>query len=590
MSNLPVEISKNILYHLDTPDLKQCQLTGQYWHTPATELLYHFVRLEQRYQLDLFMQAVKNEPSLGLLVKKIHIHFSKYESSVKDHHFIDFVINFCPNLVFISIPHHDPPHYVQLINAGYLGKLKYLEEIALPIKRSDTLKYYNCATLAFSKSIKTLELRDTIELTRDSRFRLFTDDFIWLRDELHHFTKLEKLSVVHHSNEGLIGINDIIDTCHTLKHLITTFVTSDPVESEDTPLNIPSIQPSLHIKIFEGHYTVLDHQDSVKYLMCKFPKLQKLKLTNQSFDFFGKSIYERTYGDQEFKLTAEVAREFLYYLSRIPSVTVEFNLNGVDVDTLIDVMLRNGNRFNNTITLQYDVCGTDVYFQDRKNTFIRFPSRASSSTSDLCDKLFIEKSGCHIRYLSVFCYDVQNSLLGDMKVWLDHVVQYCPNLKELEIETYTNMRLDPRKVNGLTLSTLEKLTTHGSATTVLPYLCALFPRLNYLRIYSNDRSPKARSSNSFPFLNIPSISLDKLVCIYRDYGYATNYQYHIRVATDSGTFYYVADVEGAEPSTVENFKMAFKKAEPVLNIKCRKLVDLHITHMNLPEKINHLNV
>lgn len=590
MSNWPVEISRKILYHLDTPDLKQCQLTCQYWHTLATEQLYDFVRLEQRYQLDLFMQTVKNESSLGLLVKKIHIHFYKYESSVKDHKFLDFVISFCPNLVYISIPHHDPPHYVQLINAGYHDKHKYLEEIELPRRRTDTLKYYNCATLAFRKSIKTLELRDTIDLTPTSRDHLFADDFVWLRSELHHFTKLEKLTVVQHTNEGLIGINDIIDTCHTLKHLITTFVPSPPFEFEDTSLDIASTQPCTHVKIFEGHDTLLDHQNSVKYLMRKFPKLQKLKLTDQSFHFIRKRLIDTGISG----LTVEVTKEFLQYLSQITSVTVEFNLNGVDIDTLIDVMLKNNNRFDNKITLEYDVYGKDVYFEDQMNTTIRFNSTALSSPTALSDELFIEKSGEYIRVLSVYSLGTPYSLIKDMGAWLGHIVQHCPNLKELELKNSIYMRLDPRGINEHVSSSLRKLTVHGlQSSSVLPHLCALFPRLNCLSISSTHESRSSAQlseKDTVHFLNMPHISLDKLVWIYGAYGYVTDFQYHIKVTTDSGTFYYVADVKDAKPSTAEDFKVAFEKSEPILDINCKKLVDLHITHMNLSQKIYHLDV
>ncbi|CAO3623543.1 unnamed protein product [Mucor hiemalis] len=575
--------------------MSQLPLTSQYWYTPSTEQLYYSIRLEQTYEAGLFMQTVKSIPSLGLLVKRLHILLFKYESSWKDHHFIDFLVNYCPNLVYLSIPHHDAPHYIQLINAGYQRKLKYLQRIEFPRKRSDTLKYYNCASLAFSKSIKTLELRDTVDLTHSSVDNTYDDDFVWLRGGLQHFTKLEKLTVVQHSDQGLIGIDNIIDTCNIIKHLVTTFVPFHPTELssgfQDSALDIPSTQPCLHVKIFEGHNTLLDHEDSVKYLMHKFPKLQKLKLTDQSLHFMRKRFISVPSSTQ----TAMVAAKFLNYLSQIPSVTVEFDLKGVDIDNLIDAMLKNNNRFNNKITLEYDAwgeCRKDVYFEDQLNTTIRFSSPSmSSSTVSLFDQ-FIEKSGHYIRSLSVYSADAPDSRLKNIGDWLRNLVQQCPDLKELEILNSIHMGVDPSKLKGL-VSPVEKLTIHGlQNSSALPHLCTLFPRLNYLFISSTYESRSARFAemNTLHFLDMPHTSLDKLVWVYGGYGYVTNYQYQIKITTALGTFYYVADTENAKPSTARDFMMAFKKFQLILEINCKKLVDLHITHMNLSEKIYHLDV
>jgi hypothetical protein len=328
MARLPVEVLQQVHKHLEKRDLLQCQATSCHWYSSATEILYRDIKIRNSVIAFLLMRTLENEPSLGTYVKKFHISSSNYDEVWDASDLLDVVITSCPYLSNISFqPENKASYWGRLMLAGYRGQLRYLHTLQSPEKIPETIKCYGYAALAFRNTLKSLELRDQIEIRENmegSTLTLYTDMFNELSSKLQEFEKLETLILCRHSSKGLAGVDDIFDRCLKLKKLTALFI----LPPGDLPgfhhkYNISSIKQRPEIKEFRGHTSILEHGDSLMYLMHKFPRLEKLRIADDCYDILKSfySNYDALYESNQIT-TAGIMVKFFDYLSRISSVVV----------------------------------------------------------------------------------------------------------------------------------------------------------------------------------------------------------------------------------------------------------------------------
>jgi hypothetical protein len=426
--------------------------------------------------------------------------------------------------------------------------------------------------------------------------------FIQLYERLHEFTSLQELSIYRHSNEGIVGADDIIEKCRNNLTSVSLFISPLPGYNTFEKFGsnvILSTRPRPEVNTVEALCDVTNYDDGLNYLMHKFPSPKYLRLW--SFSSAGGFRAHDLYPSRLPSISADVMKRFFDYLHRIHSFSVECTCE--DTNMLIDFMMKNKNRIQKKIILEYNLRQPNLEFVDNSTTKVRFSPKVDMTI--MPHTKFFEGAGRLIRYLSVFQIEAVQSHLSILNQsnpairtmvvgqWFLHLLENCPHLIELTMKGMGQFHFhyddnqDSFITNNKQHMSLEKLTIYMHSIlrpSVLNNLSWLLPCLRhvhfvfYWRFYGSNTSILPGTVN----INMPHTAFDTLTLEkYTKTLVSNNFIFYIKVTTgNSDSLFYVTGTEKARRCTNHCYNKATKAAAAHLafDIKCKSIKTLHLIY------------
>jgi hypothetical protein len=358
-----VKIAKELTFY---KDIIQFQLTCKGWAPLVQRRLYFYIRLTTEYQLNAFIENITANPALGLLVERLDVsrafsacrleteHHSLHSRSLirsnrsypKLLDYFTTLTEYCPNVrQILKTLKFGEEIWLLLIKALQEGKWKHVHLIQSSAMFKEFV-HYEQAVWEIRDKLTELQISD-VPHQNTARSEKDKQPFYSVAEKIFEFPKVQNLTLI--KEKGYVYIfdfNEHIDSCVLLKKLrIISFLPHlDPVKyrtlRERRMFNDISTIKQQHA-VEELHVILpLFRDDSLTYIMHKFPSLSTLKL--RCFRPLDKV--------DSTSLSYEVCRKFLEYISKIQFVSI-FQLRMKNVHELLPITFKDRIKYGKRKTL-----------------------------------------------------------------------------------------------------------------------------------------------------------------------------------------------------------------------------------------------
>jgi hypothetical protein len=247
MENLPIDIWECIFSHLnDSSDFLKSQLICRATNQNSTRKLYSDIHIKSEIQARLFIRTIKNSTILTPLVTSVT---SSGAENWKSEDLFDNVMVYCPNVVKIDPHFHYMSLWLRLIHAACNNQLQYLEYLPSPNPSSmESMELYYLAAQAFHRSLKRLLLTTDQSLYQSDNGLILAKPYNNMLKCLTSFSNVVEITLYHHSNQGILYLDSIIEKLPRLKKLDASVYPSTIVEKVVSTFDLTSVEPRPDIK------------------------------------------------------------------------------------------------------------------------------------------------------------------------------------------------------------------------------------------------------------------------------------------------------------------------------------------------------
>lgn len=329
---------------LTRKQLQECQLTCKSWSEAAQEHLYHTIAFDTPSQYDNFMQSMKSNTgpnSPAKLVKRIDfgvINYGEWNPAI----YITEMAKVCRNLHDFFVLGASSEIWDQLRHVRIEGLWQRVR--VLPgIHDESQIMDYAPTVLIYRSTLESLMMRihQRSAITRD----LYMELSSVITERLNEFPHLQRLLLNRYTNKSIYDVESFINPCRQLKEFWFNPIRLDGDnavggarrrrgEEEGEITNLSTVPQLPTVKIFYGDKMMLT-DNSIRYLMHKFPKLKTLKLN--TFPDPGRN----TKASQTFDfLDATTMLAFFQYISRVSDFQIYGKFIGQDTVDVIGALLQ----------------------------------------------------------------------------------------------------------------------------------------------------------------------------------------------------------------------------------------------------------
>lgn len=479
--SLPPEIILKIFEEIDLEDKEmvlQCRLGCKYWNRFMKERIYHNVVLamdfldlckdEQQSKRNTFIRKIISDPSVGEMVNRLVVgHWTDYDFRV--------YVKFCPNLRSFHC-YSGCDYYTRLLTELKSGAWTKMNTIQKPVTESDQM-FYN--ELVWFMRDRLIELHVYEQFLQDLSFTANDS----LSEYFKSFTALESIKFAV-DGKHIFEFDEYLDVCprSLSKVKITSYFSGD----EDYPNRamrnrLYQITQLPWIKQL-GVKSALVNDDSLIYIMHKFPSLHNLRLKDTGIE-----TTDEGYGGG---LSSETLSLFFHYLSHIRFFNLDDFYLKDPCRLLHSLINETTKRFGGKWRLAIHYQGSSYDDHSRINlvrtdkSYVGVELQVVENNMELYHTTLLENAGPQIERLEFFMeawslllrqdYEFDSEILKMIEgSYMSHLLKYCTQLKELEIrqsvifncgfdtdmkQTHlTYLRLRRCEIN---LGVLEELSSH----------------------------------------------------------------------------------------------------------------------------------
>jgi hypothetical protein len=537
---LPTEIITEIAKGIESPkDIAQFQLTCKRWASFAQQRLYADIEFATERQLRAFIENIMANPYLGLLVGQLDIshvshlfkfmdYFTKavyrpprldYFAILTEYHpkpldCFTKLTEYCPNVKqILKTDRFDEGVWQLLIEALQEGKWRQLHLIKPPTASPGNLVYYGKAVWEIRDRLTELQISDELrQIVAWSGQDMGSSHSV--AEKILAFPKVRDLTLIKkNSHMHISDFNEHIDNCASLKKLTVHCFPphSYPVKNSRFRKNrmlsdIPTIKQQHAVKQLHAYLPLFCDDDSLVYIMHKFPSLSVLKLDSD--------------GVLNPDCSYDVSRKFLVYASKIRYINIQLERKNVcellsmtfkdrikfDKKKILLMInyggsSRNGNldflcieterNYRNPMFKVNMISTNSNPIKSFYNIRINLASSKHYAGSALPHVTLIENLGNEITSLHIDCKtkgDVFTNITGGY--FLDHILANCSQLEHLVLNGASLVHCSP------TLPTKKQLNT------LFLTICDIYPGI------FEELSPL--------LLSLESLRLDKCKFIYEN--------------------------------------------------------------------------
>ncbi|CAO3643096.1 unnamed protein product [Mucor hiemalis] len=312
--------------------------------------------------------------------------------------------------------------YVPLRRALTDSDMKCLRRIDPPdqFDEEGEMVFYTYCAWKLMKRLEKFLLSDESLLLGRSDGEALT--FNSLYSQLTYFDKLVEIQIHKDTNEGVRLLEDIIESCPSLKSVDFLFRSSDyetlPNNSNVTMDEIVNFTPRPNIKTLTGELEDATDDKILLYIMRKFSCLDKLDINVNDDDGFR-------------HVSHQVLDQLLPYVSNIKDASVfGFKSNHESMVMLMDKYWKalSGRGRGEVHILYSDLLPPESISFKTKSTFLRYSS-ATRKHVDLIQRVgkFIGK----VRFQFLIFKDDSSFKTALADDYLTHMFTNCPHLKTL---------------------------------------------------------------------------------------------------------------------------------------------------------------
>ncbi|KAI9487187.1 MAG: hypothetical protein EXX96DRAFT_68972 [Benjaminiella poitrasii] len=600
-AELSFEITLEIFGYFDpySFEISQLQLTCKKWLKSAQKIRYTNLTIQTKKDADDIVQLLRSTPNrLGHLIKFLDLKNLFDNSSVWDSE--DYMTTFakkCPKIEHIRITKPRKEFWMKLIHDRFYDRWQLLKTINFPTT-DDGLMHYNCTMSIFRKTITSLLLCESLQRVEADKRN--TKDFKTLARHLKEFIRLQKLSIRIHTEISLSGFDEYIQNCNsTLERLEITAYQPELMTYSADEINLSEVEQRSNIKYLSVNMSVYNNE-SLAYLMHKFPSLQQLSL-NKQVDKMMVSLLAHSM----FSLSAEMRTAFFQYLSRIPKISLQY----ITTDRIIDICRVYKESFKNTtifklrylepVSVRREISAGVLHIESvNKNDTTNTSTAASVST----DKPMIIEAylGTYTEQMPLSHIDIVE-LLGDsletiefgyeainnainivpclkqrIGYSMDNMFGFCPRLKRLLLE---NLYLDNCNPEIQINKSVENLVIRNCIVNdeFLFELSIRLPKLKHLVLERITLLYENRLDSGI-IITMPYTSFESFYWIKKTTdGYN---KMHFKISSADKEKYFIAQMENGsliEECDVSTFKnVPIKQNGVKVHIRCRELLNLYV--------------
>lgn len=543
MESLPSEIHHCILECLEEKDLCNCALVCKAWLPIVRLLLYTKVIVSRPLKFERFQQTVRKNIELGKIVKTFRLHIRKWvDRDTLEPTTLDILRSlfstYLPNLEelidFSSVIY--TPVKLAVVHSQ-MQPLKILGVSSFSMDEQDVEEYIECAIM-MKDSLENLYITDcsNFEVDPIDNGHLLFDR---LYDKLDQFNRLKEIEFRKDTNEGILLLDSIVESCPTLEQIVWRLKPDDTLQN-NRMVSSNSIAsrfvPRTNIKRFlcNDGKKALDIK-TVIYLMHKFPQL----------DVCSAGLHESTISNKP------VLNQFMHYLSKTKIFFVEDIV--LDHDVMIEAMSNFLGGAKGCATFRYSDSVSQESLSVYYNTLlIKYPLSSTFDDRGWKHVEFLKKNG---KLLGRIEYAIQlgdNNLLPERMELpediISHTCAYCPWIREIYFRDCTLKRLGnlPSEIQSLDQLSFWHCRIHEG---VLESLSTVLSKLKILDI----------SDTWFDsgVINLPHTQIDQI-----EFDFPTDCTRYVKVThtVDGSNYYHVLKIDAdteeefdALPSTEEEF-------------------------------------
>lgn len=578
MFKFPYETLQIVFSHLSKKDLLQCQYTNKLWYEASNPLLYTNVNLSSKRNSKLYLLTITKSPQLATYLKTIEAGFLFNKKRNKhaawdDGELMYALLQYCTNITEFVV--YDPDHtfWTQLNCAGNQGRLKYLQRLPRPIQRK--FDQYMYTAFLFKASLTDLVLFDSKDDT-SSFYKVVSEEYKEFISRIKEFPNLQHLEIIQYCRHDLGYFDAIVDDCQKLKSFKIDKSFKDWVSDKEI---LPTIIKKHHeIQKLHCHWSSVNNDDLLKYVMEKFPNLQEIII---DLNLWESPVYPSS-------VLPDVMTSFLQYVFNIPKFKFGFLLNKEDfIDIWLNFAALTG--YNGKIEMNFnsDASGSEgviVNFKKDQTVFYLPPKQLNATHHHV---EFLSRVGSLITslYLNNRQFEMYSKSelaredLLNKEEDIYQILQLCPSLQELRL-------CIPILKHGLG----KGYSYHNKLKSLSVGIYGTNPALEYLQrvslhvpnlkeLHINDVELLDFDDHRIITIDLPNTHLDllTLTCELPD-GCFERYQLScsIRLNTNSGSLFFIGTAEGLIPTKKKYFNSSSEYL--YLDITCRGLKDFSISH------------
>ncbi|KAG2211108.1 hypothetical protein INT46_004707 [Mucor plumbeus] len=259
---------------ITTKTILELNLVCKNWGIIAQEILYNSIILDKDNIAQFIYTLNDLDSPCANYVKTITI----TEGVDLNIPYDEDLILLCPNITELWIEDITDEYYQLLLDQYNEGNLQHYEQGTIPTtaRHTNQLHVYNRSMVAMKKNITKLLLADTLFQIFDYNYA--TDDFEYLSEHLHEFSRLKYLKMESHAPKFLFENDALIQKCSSeLSTLLIAAYNKNVLSKSTRPmLELECLQRRPNVKsliMFSDVFTTKD----MEYIMFKFPELKMLK-------------------------------------------------------------------------------------------------------------------------------------------------------------------------------------------------------------------------------------------------------------------------------------------------------------------------
>lgn len=292
MRTLPFEVCHCILQHLGRGDLRNCALVCKAWLPVVQTLLYTNVILWKFEHLEQFHQTVNRGTHLGKKVKSfdfkpLSAHRIELESELRRsvlEILTTLFSTYLPNLECILDVQYGITYTAvkQALIGSRLKNLRRIENLYNLSIFDLPVTYMSCALL-MNDRLENLYILDCIRPNVNAEQQVLSNR---LFSRLGQFSHLKEITVQKETNESILLLEEIVESCLGLEGIVLSACISD-VEQSNSKISIDSIvtkfTPRANVKSFTTGFLLECLDDKLlAYIMHKFPRLERCYIGNEA--------------------------------------------------------------------------------------------------------------------------------------------------------------------------------------------------------------------------------------------------------------------------------------------------------------------
>ncbi|GAA5800121.1 hypothetical protein HPULCUR_005544 [Helicostylum pulchrum] len=522
-------------------NVRRCIFVCKSWRASAEPVFYTNFTTHNRYKFQKFLKCMKEYPHLSKHVKHISI-----DKSLNIKELTEMALAF-PNLESLSAE-ANRKFYMGLVQIPEEIQWKNFGSVPNPDRTKDISVYVDCV-LKYSSTFTSLILADKILLgpgeTEDDFGRVSSRivasgkaQFERLRENLHLFRILKSLYIAdRHSDKSFEFYDDILEKCPTLEKVdfeIRPITASKKSTLSIGPINIDAIQPREGIREIMVEGPLLYNDNSLRYVMRKFPNLRKIYLNRvEQFYKEKKSLNKIVAASKNFSL--DVVSDFFVYVENIPKHHLGLFKTELNIAQCMKqfIQKRGSDRMLSPLIIRQSVKEGSTYLADIEITNCS-EFRGHYNKDDMVISLqdvptglvlpeLIKECGCYLTKLDLVLSfsELDNIATNEQYTeaylfltgyFLDRVFTHCSNLTVLTVKGARLIQCDPQ------LSTNNSITRFCLANTdihpeVFPQISARLTALKSLQLNScGFKGMVLKGAGNCPYIEVvmPDTNLELL--------------------------------------------------------------------------------